>query len=761
MTPRLRLLIVLTSVIFFAAHARALPRTLEDIDSINFALGVEHFDVGAHQPHPPGYPVYIALARASTKALAWIAPSWDRDRRAAAGLSVWGLIAGTCALWVLAEFWTAVGLTPTVAFFAALVAVMSPLFWFTAARPLSDAPALVVSLAVTTGLFRGWRALDSTASVRLPRGWLVSAAAAGLIIGIRSQTMWLTGPLLCWVIGELVIRRRPGDALRLIAAAAVGALVWAIPLVILSGGVNAYLVALGRQGTQDFSGVEMLATTPTWSLFRAALSHTFSEPWQAAALANIVLVLALAGFARLAVSGRRVLAAVGLVFWPYLVFHLTFHETLTLRYALPLVVPVAGFAVIALAMLGSRAAIIGGTAAAVWSLVVIQPRLVAYANDGAPIFRAFQDMQAALPSASPPPVLRMHHQVFWGIRRVADWYRPYWDVGPLLHPGSREWLGVVQHFASGDERPVWFLSEITRNDLAQFDSRSRTIGGHYVLPPEIRELVGGARLDSLDWQVIDRPAWMLGSGWSITPEIAGMTDQDGTAPNLQPVEAYLRRGAKPMRAILGGRMLETGDAPPAVVSVDLDDRRIDQFIVNRASPWFVRWVDLPAGVPSGSTTYARLVVRATSAMPGQPAPAIGLEQFDAAPVGTPIFAFGDGWHELEEDPATGRLWRWTSARSDLQIKDWGGSVTLVLSGESPLRYFDRPPTVIVRAGDTEVGRFLPPADFTRTVMIPASALNASGGRISIETNLTFSPAERHESQDQRRLGLRLYSVQIK
>jgi len=746
--------------VFFAAHVRALPRTLEDIDSINFAMGVEHFDVAAHQPHPPGYPVYIALARVSTRALGWIAPSWSRDRRAAAGLSVWGLIAGTCALWVVTEFWTAIGLTPTLGFFAALVAVMSPLFWFTAARPLSDAPALVVSLAVVTGLFRGWRAVHAGAAAA-PRVLLLSALAAGLIIGIRSQTMWLTGPLLCWITAELIARRQFGVAGRLLGAAAIGALLWALPLVLLSGGLNAYLLALGRQGAQDFSGVEMLATTPTWALFRAALAHTFIEPWQAIALANVVLLLAMIGVVRLAWRGRRILAAVCLVFWPYLIFHLTFHETVTLRYALPLVIPLAGLAVIGLSMLGARAAIVGGTAAAVWSLVVVQPRLLAYANDGAPIFRAFQDMQAALPSTSPPPVLRMHHQVYWGIQRVADWYRPYWNVGPFAHPGSREWLGVVEHFASGDDRPVWFLSDVTRNDLSQFDRRARRLAGHYVLPPEIRQLVGGARLDSLDWQEITRPEWMLGPGWSITPEIAGMTAQDGTSPNLRPVEAYLRRGPAERHLLIGGRDLEVSETPAAVVSVQLDGRPLDQFTVTRVTPWFARWIDLPVGIPSGPTPYARLVVRATSAVAGRPAPAIGLEQFDAVQHGTPMFALADGWYELEEDPATGRMWRWTSARSTIEVKDWGPTVALTLVGESPLRYFNQPPTVIIRAGEREVGRFFPPADFNRTIDIPAAALEASSGRISIETSLTFSPAERHESQDQRWLGLRLYSIQVR
>jgi hypothetical protein len=297
-------------------------------------------------------------------------------------------------------------------------------------------------------------------------------------------------------------------------------------------------------------------------------------------------------------------------------------------------------------------------AAVVWCLVVVQPRLMAYARDGAPVFRAFQDMQTALPSTSPAPDVHMHHQVFWGIERVAEWYRPYWNIDRLLHPGSREWLGVVNHFASGDDRPAWFLSDVTRNDLVQFDPRATRLRGHYVLSDQIRQLVGGARLDSLDWWAIEKPGWMLGSGWSLTPEVAGMTNQDQTGPHLRPAEAFLRRTAAPVRVMIGGRDLAP-NAAPGVVSIEIDGKPIDQVQVSRDLPRFVRWIELPAGIPAGETPYARLTVRVAPVLPGQAAPPVGLEQFDAAPVGTPMCAFGDGWYELEEDPATGRLWRWT------------------------------------------------------------------------------------------------------
>ncbi|MGH9371256.1 MAG: hypothetical protein ACRD15_06980 [Vicinamibacterales bacterium] len=57
------------AVLFLTAHLFYLPPTLGDIDSINFGLGVRDFAVERHQPHPRGYPVFIALAKISTASL--------------------------------------------------------------------------------------------------------------------------------------------------------------------------------------------------------------------------------------------------------------------------------------------------------------------------------------------------------------------------------------------------------------------------------------------------------------------------------------------------------------------------------------------------------------------------------------------------------------------------------------------------------------------------------------------------------------------
>jgi hypothetical protein len=69
---------------YLLAHLPFLAPSLEDIDSINFALGLHHFDPALHQPHPPGYPVYIALGRLSLAAIRVVASVAGPDARGCA-----------------------------------------------------------------------------------------------------------------------------------------------------------------------------------------------------------------------------------------------------------------------------------------------------------------------------------------------------------------------------------------------------------------------------------------------------------------------------------------------------------------------------------------------------------------------------------------------------------------------------------------------------------------------------------------------------
>jgi hypothetical protein len=49
------LLFAITFAFYFVSRSPA----LDEIDSVNFAMGIRHFDLWNHQPHPPGYPLFV------------------------------------------------------------------------------------------------------------------------------------------------------------------------------------------------------------------------------------------------------------------------------------------------------------------------------------------------------------------------------------------------------------------------------------------------------------------------------------------------------------------------------------------------------------------------------------------------------------------------------------------------------------------------------------------------------------------------------
>ena len=125
-----------------------------------------------------------------------------------------------------------------------------------------------------------------------------------------------------------------------------------------------------------------------------------------------------------------------------------------------------------------------------------------------------------------------------------------------------------------------------------------------------------------------------------------------------------------------------------------------------------------------------------------------------------LYGFGEGWHEEELDPMTGRRWRWTSERSVIRIKGATGAVRITLKGESPLRYFDAPPTVRVTAAGRVLAQFQPDDDFDWTITIPADDVARAEGAIAIETDPVYLPGLGEGTADERHLGLRVYECRV-
>lgn len=764
--------VLLVAVGVAAGHLGVLPTTLEDIDSVNFALGVRDFDPARHRPHPPGYPVYVAVAKVATAVTRAVWPDGRADRVEARALAGVSLLAGLVLVWLVARAFSALaaggrdrtGRPPMSAraFSATLLVAACPLTWYMTARPMSDVPGLAAACAAVVCLGLAWwrqhpspdhgRRLEPLEMAASGRMVVLGALLAGLAVGVRSQTLWLTAPLLALVLADRVGRGVAGAMLGAAIAFVLGALAWGVPLLVASGGLDAYLAALGSQAGEDFAGVEMLSLNPTPRVAAFALLRTFVWPWESVALAAAVLVLAAVGAVVLVVRERRTALAVAAISLPYLVFHLAFQDTAFARYALPVVLSVAFLAAVALDAAG-RAGLVAAAGLAAWSLSLAMPQLQAYTGSGSPTARLFDRVADAAAAGEAPVVLAMHQSMQRPLEAETRTM-----PAALLSPPRREWLELVTHWRSA-ATPVWFLADPRRTDLALVDPQARQGREDFTWGLSSVSMLGGMRPADVALIRMPVPGWFAAEGWSLTPEVAGVSRLMGRGPHLGPIEAFVRRRSEAVTVLIGGRNLGSGPEAEVRFTIALDGRDLDSWTVAPDPGFFVRRIAVPAKALAGDGPWAALTVRAAPVSGATPVPA-AIEQFDVQSAGVTMWAFGEGFHEPELDNAKAQSWRWMSDRAVVEVPQVAGDVTLEIRGESPLMYFAQPSILDVTVGSTSLGRVELRADFTVRAGVRAAALASANGRLVLTTTQHFAPAERGSSGDRRRLGLRLFEVRL-
>ncbi|MDA1306980.1 MAG: hypothetical protein O2917_06945 [Acidobacteria bacterium] len=749
MTRRHLACLSLAALIFVWLHAWTVPRTLEDEDSVNMALGVEDFDVARYAPHPPGYPVYIALAKGSTATVRWLQPDWSRDRRAAAGLAWLSILAGAAGLFAVAALWRGLGVSPGWATVAAIGTAAAPLYWFTASRPLTDVPGLVAGVAVQAALLHGLR--QRSVHTSLPLALVIGSLGAGVAIGLRSQTMWMTLPLLTLVCGSLLWHRQWRHTLVLSAVSMVGVLIWFVPLVHLTGGLTEYLTILRGQGQHDFSGVQMLATTPNWTVLRSGLEYTLLAPWQLTTLPWVIVAMACVGLGRIVSGDRRTSVLLLVLTVPYMAFHLLFHEVESVRYALPTVTVVAGLAVLALGYLGTRGGRLAAVSAAVASVLMVHPVTTTYAT-GAPVFRVIDDIRAARPLQPAPPRLEAHHRAWWATSRALDWTsRAGWDLAAPHLVDTHESLRLVEYWRSGATAPLWFLSDPQREDLGRFDPASAMHMQTYRWPIGVATMIGGRRAYDVGWWQLTQPQWMLATGWATTSELASERSDPHRAT------AFVRRHDAATMVMVGVRHLDTVPAP-VTVTATVDGYEVESWVLESGGG-VVRWLTLPADWLSGQDPYATIVLSAHPPT-GTTERVVAFDQFDAKPITTPMLGLGRGWSSVVADQRVpGRHWRQKAGTAEIEVLETGQSVRLTIEGELP-DTFEQGRPVLILAGDHLLNRFVADGSFHRSVVITPEILRDAGGRISIITDLRRTPNERLKGVQRRQFGLRVSNITV-
>ena len=740
---------------FAAGHLAFMPGTRDGIDSANFVLAVDDYSPQAHQPHPPGFPVHVALGRVVTSVYRAIAPTGTGHEAAAVlSLRLWSVVSGVLAILALLSVAAGLGASPPRAALVAALAATCPLFWITAMRPLSDLPGLLFAL-----LSQALALAAHSRSTQPGRGAamrLVGAALiAGIAVGVRLQTALLTVPVLMLVI-VLRGRRRAhaGVMAPALLAFGLGLAVWGIPMLVTVGGPSEYLRLLTTVAVDDVQGVEMVATHPGLRLLAQALVRTFIVPWGPAMLGYLAFGLSVLGGLALLKRNRRACAFAAVMGLPYLVFHVLFQESASIRYALPLV-PLSCFLIVA--GLEGRVARIGGAVVAVLmasASVVSVSAATAYGGTESPAARALEDLRHDLAVGSDRPTLAFHHAVGRAIRG-GDL-----PVRRLAAPVRYEWLEMARYWLDGGREPVSFLADVRRTDLALIDPMSRTLVRTYRWPQNTEALLGGIQPSGVSRYEITAPGWFLMQGWSLTPETNGTARRDGRSPGTTGIAGYIKRRDTGAVLMIGGRNLGGPCDTGATVEMSIDGTPRAAWAASPQSS-FLRVVTLAPGELLGGGDYAAVKVTARDAAGTARLVDVAIEHFDVQSPGAAILGFDRGWHMPELDPSKGASWRWTEQVAELRTEAFGRDAELVIRGESPLKYFQTPPQVTVTAGGVPLASFRPDADFEWVVHVPAAVLASAGGRIAIESDSWFIPDEVHGNGDRRRLALRVYSAEIR
>jgi hypothetical protein len=257
-------LVFLTSAVAFTRFAFR-SRYLYDLDSVNFALAMQHFDPRVHQPHPPGYFLYICLGRL-------LNVLFHDANLALVLLSILASCGVAIVIYKMAIDWFG----PTAAQFAGVFFLLSPLAWF---------HGIVALTYIVEAFFSGllgylcWRIDSGRAGFILP-----ASIALGVSAGIRPSSLLFLAPLFLFSLRNATPKQR----WRGLAALVLALIAWFVPMISASGGFNAYFGALTSLWRMVPSKWTIFNSSPANSIVRAfIIIFIFLLTFGAASLATL------------------------------------------------------------------------------------------------------------------------------------------------------------------------------------------------------------------------------------------------------------------------------------------------------------------------------------------------------------------------------------------------------------------------------------------------------------------------------------------
>jgi hypothetical protein len=201
------LLFVAAFALYFLTHSPV----LDEIDAVQFAMGVRSFDLWHHQPHPPGYPLFIFLGCLMTKFFHIGIESSLYFISAFGG----GLFIASWFLIIRAQF------SEKFAWWIATSLLITPVVWMTATKAVTDTLAAgLLSAELLAAIYF----LEHQKRSLIICAALLGAAAAG----VRPQLF----PVVAVILGIPLKKSSSNAKIWCLAYAALiaGCLIWLLPM---------------------------------------------------------------------------------------------------------------------------------------------------------------------------------------------------------------------------------------------------------------------------------------------------------------------------------------------------------------------------------------------------------------------------------------------------------------------------------------------------------------------------------------------------
>ncbi len=700
---------VLTALLLLSSRLFLLPSGPWEWDETLFARGILRFDLHAHFPHPPGFPLWLLLG--------WLAlPMVGEPLRA---LQLLSALASCASLWPLAALGRRAAPAP-VAAAASVALLLAPGVWLHAVRGFSSTPAAFLALwaaALAVGGLAGRRLTAFTLLV-------TAAFLVRPILLPPLALLWLAGVARIHPLRRLV----PGV---LLGSAAVGAAL--VGMALAQGSWHRLLRAFATHGATHARNLVLNAG----GIADLGMVKGLGGVWPASALAVLVL-LGLAAWWRRA--GPRQ-AVTWLVILATGIAEIVWLQNRTFpRYAVPLQ--------LALAPLVAAGA------------ATVAPPLVASA--------ALAGFSALLAGSALPSVREQHQRYMpgWEALLTATRQAARRGLELVIEPGLYPFFSYLEEVARRGGSALNVRSHLAP---ASPDATTRPSGpyllvtdfpGRYLAPPfgrswrwsavseALRPLTQGRFLDAA---VVEGTPLPLHGWWPLEVERSGersIWGQPGAALLLPPYPAgtflcldlcpapgpaplVLLANGREVRQIPGQRVRQKVWIEPAWVSSE----RTNTLVFQRA-----------AAYPPGPHDPRRLAVRL-----------FGVRGISAAlpwegPMAEPsqretLAIRAEGLFGPENFPHGRGAWTGPTAR--LRLPASPGSLSLRVWAPRP-----EPPDVVVLAGGRRVAGPLKVWKKPTDLEFPIPAEAVTDHSVELVLHVTpYVPAKAGRSRDSRELGI--------